>query len=69
MDEAKEKFFQCHDDTKTAFEELCAMVDALNVSEEHNFVTYIQILRLSTRFAYDERAEVWCCVISPVAVR
>ena len=32
MDEAKEKFFQCHDDTKSAFEELCAMVDALNVS-------------------------------------
>ena len=32
MDEAKEKFFQCHDDTKSAFDELCAMVDALNVS-------------------------------------
>merc|ERR1712141_509646 len=34
MDEAKEKFFQCHDDTKTAFEELCAMVDALNSERE-----------------------------------
>merc|ERR1712117_536101 len=34
MDEAKEKFFQCHDDTKTAFEELCAMVDALNAERE-----------------------------------
>ena len=38
MDEAKEKFFQCHDDTKTAFEELCAMVDALNVSEEYDLM-------------------------------
>ena len=37
MDEAKEKFFQCHDDTKTAFEELCAMVDALNVSTRKMF--------------------------------
>merc|ERR1711934_1161584 len=34
MDEAKEKFFQCHDDTKSAFEELCAMVDALNSERE-----------------------------------
>ena len=34
MDEAKEKFFQCHDDTKSAFDELCAMVDALNVSTD-----------------------------------
>ena len=32
MDEAKEKFYGCHDDTKSAFDELCAMVDALNVS-------------------------------------
>ena len=44
MDEAKEKFFQCHDDTKTAFEELCAMVDALNVS------TYSALI-LNTRFS------------------
>ena len=42
MDEAKEKFFQCHDDTKTAFEELCAMVDALNVSGEYDFMIKIQ---------------------------
>ena len=55
MDEAKEKFFQCHDDTKTAFEELCAMVDALNVSEEHDFMTKIQSLGRSTRFAYEKR--------------
>ena len=41
MDEAKEKFFQCHDDTKTAFEELCAMVDALNVSEEYDLMILI----------------------------
>ena len=32
MEEAKERFYQYHDDTRAAFDELCAMVDALNVS-------------------------------------
>ncbi len=32
MDEAKEKFNTCHADTQTAFDELCALVEALNVS-------------------------------------
>merc|ERR1711934_449129 len=34
MDEAKEKFVSCHDDTKNAFDELCNMVDALNAEKE-----------------------------------
>ena len=58
MDEAKEKFFQCHDDTKTAFEELCAMVDALNVSEEYDFMNSIQSAKLSIRLAHEEKVEV-----------
>ena len=32
MEEAKERFYHYHDDTRSAFDELCAMVDALNVS-------------------------------------
>ena len=32
MEEAKERFYHYHDDTRAAFDELCAMVDALNVS-------------------------------------
>ena len=35
MEEAKERFYQCHDDTRAAFDQLCAMVDALNVSWIH----------------------------------
>lgn len=35
MDEAKGKFYQFHDDTRAAFDELCAMVDALNVSQQY----------------------------------
>ncbi len=31
MDEAKEKFGSSHDATKEAFEELCALVDAMTV--------------------------------------
>ncbi len=32
MDEIRDKFTGNHDGAKEAFEELCAMVDALNVS-------------------------------------
>ena len=35
MEEAKERFYHYHDDTRAAFDELCAMVDALNVSTIH----------------------------------
>ena len=43
MEEAKERFYHYHDDTRAAFDELCAMVDALNVS-------IIQLDRLFSKF-------------------
>ena len=41
MEEAKERFYHYHDDTRAAFDELCAMVDALNVSTLHVYSIYL----------------------------
>jgi hypothetical protein len=52
MDEAKGKFYQFHDDTKAAFNKLCVMVEALNVSQQYNSLgvgVHLQLLYFRAR--------------------